>query len=330
MHTIFVNIASYRDFLLINTLSSLVKNESGRNKIIYGVFEQNEYDESLPVKHKEFFDSLFVENKIRYKRMEPRFSDGTMWARSINSMQIYDEEFMYQIDSHMLFDKDWDHYLMLDYYQAREIEDTEKIILTSGTKNFELYENHITKHVMTKDITVKFGYYQFEKNLTLRVHGPWIPATEVVTPSIHAIAGNFFTTTKWVKDVGYNSNLFFDKEEQYMAISSTLAGYKMYHQRKIKCYHFLGSAKHTTKLDVNPVIDQEILLKNKEREQKEFVRYIYSLGEERLKEYYRISGVDYINKKLDKRAISTVAKPSIENDWEVEESDKSVDEAKKD
>lgn len=325
MHTIFVNIASYRDNLLLETLTSLIKNESGRNKIVYGVFEQIDLNDSLPVKEKDFFDSLSNEGKIRYKRMDPTFSDGVTWARSINSMQVYDEEFMYQVDSHMFFDKDWDHYLILDYNQAREIAKTDKIILTTGTKNFEIFKNQITKHVMSKDVTVKFGYWQFEKNLTLRVHGAWIPATDVVTPSIHTIAGNFFVPTTWLKDVGYNTNLFFDKEEQYMSISSILAGYKIYHQRKIKCYHYLHSAKHRSKIDINPVIDTERIKKNRERETKEFIRYIYSLGEEKLNEFFRLTGVDYINKKLEERAISRTATPNIEIDWEIENQSDNLD-----
>lgn len=313
MKSIFVNIASYRDNLLSATINSLIKNESGRNKITYGIFEQIKYEDSLEKKNAE----LLKQNNIRYKRIDPQFSDGVVWARSINSMQHDEEEFYYQIDSHMLFDKDWDNFLIFDYNQAKKYANTDKVIVSSGCKNFEVYENRIIKHTMSKDITVKFGYYQFGKNLQLKVHGAWIPATESVTPSIHAIAGNFFTTSRWLKDVGYNAKLYFDAEEQYMAISSIIAGYKIFHQRNIKCYHYLDSAKHLSKQEIDPVIDPKIIEKNKLKEEKEFINYIYSLEEEQLNNYYQETGVDYINRKLEERAITRSISSSQEVDWEI-------------
>lgn len=314
MRSIFVNIASYRDELLLATLNSLIENESGRNDIVYGIFEQTVFEDSLLVKAPD----LLKTHKIRYKRIDPEYSDGAVWARAINAMQIYDEEFMYQIDSHMLFDKDWDHFLMLDYNQAVEKSNTNKIILTSGTKNFEYFGgSYIAKHTLTSDITVNFKYYQFAKNLMLKVHGPWIPFTEEVTPAIHAVAGNFFTPTSWVKDVGYNTRLFFQAEEQVMALSSIIAGYKIYHQRRVKCYHYLDSKRHTSRQEVNPVVPLNRIDANKKRESDELLAYIYSLGEEKLNLYKEITGVDYINRKLEERAITRTIEPDIPIDWEI-------------
>jgi len=315
MNKIFVSIASFRDDLLFPTITSLLQNESGRNEIIYGIFEQIKFEDSLLRKHPD----LLNHPRIRYKRIDPEYSDGAVWARAINAMQVYDEEFFYQIDSHMLFDKNWDHYLILDYIRAKNLANSERVILSTGTKNYEYNDNKILMHTLTEDVTVKFGYFQFKKNLELRVHGPWVAATEEVTPAIHAVAGNFFTISKWIKEVGHNTRLFFDFEEPYMAISSILAGYKIFHQRKIKCYHYLDVANHKSKQEVEPVVPISRIEANKKREESEFIEYIYSLGEERLKEYYKITGVDYLNRKLEDRAISRIAKHDADlvNDWEI-------------
>ena len=95
MKSIFVNIASYRDNLLIPTIKSLMHNESGRNKIYYGIFEQTKVEESLLKKCPEIVE----QENVRYKRIDPEYSDGAVWARAINSMQVYDEDLFYQIDS---------------------------------------------------------------------------------------------------------------------------------------------------------------------------------------------------------------------------------------
>jgi hypothetical protein len=315
MAKIFVNICSYRDKLLAPTICSLLETESGRNQITYGIFEQTKLEDSLQVKYPEI-----VKNpKVRYKRIDPEFSDGVVWARCINSMQIYDEEFQYQIDSHMLFDKDWDHQLILDYNHTSKLANTKKVLLTSGTKNFDLDGERITKHTLTDDITVKLGYFQFDKNLRLHAHGPWVPSTEVATPSIHICAGNFFAPVSWIKDVGYNTNIFFEGEEQMFVITSIVAGYQIFHHRKIKVYHYLKSSNHESKQTINPVANPERLKKNIERSEKELVDYIYSLDEAQLERYRKITGVDYINRKLENRAISRgiSINPGVTNDWEI-------------
>ena len=314
MAKIFVNVCSYRDRLLAPTLKSILETESGRNQITYGVFEQTRLEDSLQTK----FPELASHPRVRYKRIDPEFSDGVVWARCINSMQIYDEEFQYQIDSHMLFDKDWDHQLILDYNHACNVANTDKVLLTSGTKNYDLDGDQITKHTLNGDITVKLGYFQFDKNLRLHAHGPWVASTDTVTPAIHICAGNFFAPVKWIKEVGYNTRIFFEGEEQMFVITSILAGYKIYHHRKIRVYHYLRSANHESKQVVNPVANLERLKLNQQRSEQELVDYIYSLDEAQLEEYRKITGVDYINRKLEHRAISRgiTPNPGIDNDWE--------------
>jgi len=298
MKKIFVNVCSYRDKLLLPTIESLIENESGRNEIVKA-------------------PDLVKKTNIRYKRIDPEFSDGVVWARSINSMQIYEEEFQYQIDSHMLFDKGWDHYLILDYLHACKVAGHDRVLLTCGTKNFDLDGDRITKHTLTDDISVNLGYYQFDKNMRLHAHGPWVPARDVVSPSRHICAGNFFAPAKWVKEVGYNTNIFFEGEEQMFALTSFLKGYSIYHMRRAKVYHYLRSANHETKQTVNPVVDARRLNMNKKRSEKELSNFIYSVDEAKLEEFRKHTGVDYINRKLEERAISRHIKPDVEIDWEI-------------
>lgn len=315
MPKIFVNLCSYRDKLLAPTIESLLETESGRNKITYGIFEQTKYEDSLQIKS----PHIVSHPNVRYKRIDPEYSDGVVWARAINAMQVHDEEYQYQIDSHMLFDKDWDHQLMLDYNDARRAANTDKVLLTSGTKNFDLNGDRITKHTLTEDITVHLGYFQFDKDLRLHAHGPWVSATKTVSPSIHICAGNFFAPIKWIKEVGYNTDIFFEGEEQILALSSILAGYKIFHHRRIRVYHYLRSSSHESKQTINPIISQEKLQRNHDRSKKAIIDYIYSLTDDQLEEYRRLTGVDYINRKLENRAISReiTPDPGVINDWEV-------------
>jgi hypothetical protein len=313
MKKIFVNICSYRDKLLAMTLQSLLDNESGRNTITYGVFEQTKLEDSLQTK----YPHLANHKQVRYKRIDPEYSDGVVWARAINSKQIYDEEFQYQIDSHMLFDKAWDNYLMLDYMQGCRDVGHDRVVLTAGTKNFDLDGDKITKHTLSDDISVKLGYYQFNKNMRLYAHGPWIPSPEKLQPSIHICAGNFFAPAKWTTEVGYNTNIYFEGEEQMLVLMSFLKGYKIFAQRRVKCYHYLRSSNWESKQTINPVISQEKISMNQKRSEKELSDFIYSIDEEDLKRFREETGVDLINRKLEERAISRHIKSEMTPDWEI-------------
>lgn len=315
MAKIFVNVCSYRDILLVPTIQSLLDTQSGRNKITIGIFEQTKLEDSLLTKAPE----LVKNEQILYKRIDPEYSDGVVWARYINSMQIDDEEFQYQIDSHMLFDKDWDNQLIWDYRDACKVANSNNIVLTSGTKNYDLNGEQITKHTLNEDITVKLGYFQFDKGLRLHAHGSWISATNTCTPSIHICAGNFFAPVSWIKDVGYNTRIFFEGEEQMMVLQTIIAGYKIFHHRKIKVYHYLRSGSHETKQVINPCVPKEHLERNIRRSEKELIDYVYSIPEEKLEQYRKITGVDYINRKLENRAISKEIEPykGVINDWQI-------------
>ena len=294
MKTIFVNICSYRDKLLETTLNSLIKNESGRNNIVYGIFEQTSYEDSLEKNN----PKIYHQKNIRYKRIDPQHSDGVVWARHINSLQVEDEEFYYQIDSHVLFDKDWDHYLILDYQRAKQISNNEKVVLTAGCLNFEMRENVLTKFTLDNPVTVAPKYYNFDENLKLWAHGVIISSPDDPEPSPHIFAGNFFTTRDWLIDVGYNTNIFFSGEEQMMALMSFLKGYDMFIQRKMMAYHLLNTENYNTKPTINSVIPREKLRKLEEKTKIEISKFLYSIDEQSLVQFKEKYGVDYINKKI--------------------------------
>ena len=113
--------------------------------------------------------------------------------------------------------------------------------------------------------------------------------------------------------------MFFEGEEQILVISSILADYKIYHQRKIKVYHYLRSATHESKQTNSPIISESKIKIRQDISVKEISDYIYSLTEEQLEKYRRVTGVDYINRKLEHRAISRNLQPypGVINDWEI-------------
>ena len=314
---IFVSIISYRDPLLALTINSLLKNKSNNHEITIGIFEQTAIEDSLVIKN----PLLLNNTNIRYKRIDPEFSDGVGWARHINCLQVKDEDFIYQIDSHMLFEQDWDNYLVDDWTLGKEKHNTNKIIITGNCKNFDLDETGVPiLHYSDLNVTCKGKYFLWQHHDIVAAHGEQIEATADIEPAIHIFAGNFFTHTSWLKDVGIDANIYFDGEELLMVLSSFAAGYHLYHPRSIHCYHYTKTGEYLTKQWYKPIIPMERYSQLTTAGQEYWQAYVNSLDRSILEKYYEYSGVDYINKKIDERAMTyqiTVSAPIEETPIEV-------------
>jgi hypothetical protein len=313
---IFVSICSYRDPLLHHTLESLIATKSERTEVTYAVFEQVRYEDSLEV----LYPQLVARPDVKYKRIDPKFSNGVGWARNVNALELTDEDFYYQIDSHMLFDKNWDRALINDYKQAMAKTGTNRIVISSNCKNFDVIDNvpHLEHN---RNVATLAKFYQFGNDFKIYAHGEHVDPTEEVVPAAHIFAGNLFTHADWIENVGINPKIFFHGEEQMFALASFAAGYRLFHGRWICCYHYIGSNSHTSKQDIEPVVPLEIIEKRKLQSDIELIRYIRSLDDNVLESFRRYSGVDYINRKIEKRAISDKMLPSIPNDWEIPDRD---------
>lgn len=297
---IFVSIVSYRDPLLKMTVENILQQASSRHQITVGIFEQTAVEDSLETVAPELVSNA----QVKYKRIDPIYSEGVGWARAINSMQIEDEDFLYEIDSHMLFDKDWDRYLVNDWRKARNKAGSDKVIITGSCFSFDIDEQGKPRlHTNHYPMTCKVGYFHYQENNILGAHGDIIDRTDDVEPAIHICAGNFFTHTDWVRNVGINHKVFFDGEEQLMVLSSIANGYKLYHPRELHSYHYIGTGDYVTKQWHKPLITMEKYGEFVRKSIKQLSDYLEQIDEDVLEEYREYSGVDYINQRLEPKCI---------------------------
>jgi Glycosyltransferase (GlcNAc) len=295
----FVSICSYRDPLLQTTLASLINNQSRRHSVTYSILEQTTYDYSLEALHPE----LLLRSDVIYKRIDPQYSEGVGWARHINSLNITDEDFFYQIDSHMLFEKDWDRHLIEDYKLASRAKGTDRVIITNGTKAFIIGEKgELFLENYENDVTSRGRYKKFRPDNILEAQCEILDSDNTLAPAIHIFAGNFFTHAAWVKNVGINPKIFLSGEEQLMALTSFIQKYAMFHGRKLYCYHLDDTTDYITKQHQDPVVNDDVLKNRIDRSVKELNKYLDSLDEDILLDFYKYSGVDYINRDVDQRS----------------------------
>ena len=101
---IFVNLASYRDPECHKTVKSLIFNSSNWKNLRICVCEQND-EEDLSCLHE--LDSIY-HKIIKVISLSYKDARGPTWARFLIQQQYNSEQYYLQIDSHTIFEKDWD------------------------------------------------------------------------------------------------------------------------------------------------------------------------------------------------------------------------------
>lgn len=299
--TIFVSICSYRDPMLKHTVESLLSTKSDETNVVISILDQSKIPNEIPP----------LDNII-YKQINPEYSNGGCWARHLNSLNLTNEDFYYQIDSHDIFDNDWDIYLVNDYIKYSNHYNTNKVILTSACKEFIIDENNQFIKEGIDDATAIAKYlvnYQFiDRYKSLIAHSYYYSAQpNEIIPAIHIHGGNLFTHSDYIKKIGISPYLSYREEEQYTTLLAFACGYKLCHHTKIFNYHLNYDGKvYPTKTWVDPVISLERQAQLDSISLSHWKNFIDSLNPEILEHYKKFSGVDYINQQLEPRALITL------------------------
>ena len=312
MH-IFVSVCSYRDPLLGHTINDMMRQRSMNHDITYSIFDQSYHDESLASTHPE----LAFHPNVIYKRIDPEYTDGVVWARHINSLNVSEEHDMfYQIDSHMMFKDNWDEMVLSDYEAASKIAGHKKVIVTGSCHVFDYnIETKVATKIEEPNTTTRVRYYKLSPpHFIPGAHGDIVPATEYPERGFHILAGNFFTHAAWVNNVGLNPRLDYNAEEVMMSLTSWVAGYSIFHNTNSPSYHLNNTEEWPSKQWINPVIDMQRIYDLKDRGTRIFTDYIQNMDTDLKIKYYKHFGVDWINKKIDERARTYTHKNNTEYD----------------
>src|SRR5690348_6724629 len=112
--TIFVSIASYLDPMLFFTLHDGFAKARHPERLAFAVIDQNIDDQRAAIA------ALPFAAQVRYVHVHPQDTLGVCWARS-TAFSLYDgEDYLLQIDSHMLFEEDWDEKLLAQHAALKQ------------------------------------------------------------------------------------------------------------------------------------------------------------------------------------------------------------------
>lgn len=291
--TILIEIASYCDPELLNTVYSALIQADNPERIHFAICYQsddlNDYNELKKIKN----------CKVWYlKESQAR---GSVYARFLCQHLIGDEKYIYQIDSHMRFVKHWDTKIIdqllslndpkaiLSVYPPYCTEDMMRLPLDDKT-----YDEPTDGGVMYTN-----GFRESE-NYFLSCNTNPIKNDDyrAYKKNIFIAAGNFFTFSEAHREVLHDREMYFYGDELPMSIRLFTHGWNVYNPGESYIYH-----QYERKNRKFPSITDAMLTESKRLEALLNIRGTskelgkFGLGNVRtLEEYEKFSGIDFKNK----------------------------------
>lgn len=231
MKSIFVQISSYHDYELCNTILNAMSKSSKQTIINFGVH-------SIYYKENDIVLPDFSNIKILTSEAPENLGMGL--GRLIAHNFYNGEDYYFQIDAHTYFDQDWDLSLIddIEYYKSLGFSD---IVLTAYPRNYSYKNGDV---VLDEGESCNLTAISFHENKqmfkTTRVPSQTAMPNEngnIFSKSVSG--GNIFATGGFIEP---NPKIFANGEEIFIAARAWTSGYDLLIPRKIPIYHLYYDA----------------------------------------------------------------------------------------
>lgn len=307
--TIYITIASYCDPLLWHTVNECWSKAERPDRLRFGIVDQGEADARKTVAELPFAD------QVRYVFLDKRDARGPCWARAIGFSLYGNEDYLLQLDSHMIFDQGWDR-LLKEQLESLAPKNR-KAILSTHPWGFEIKDGVFHRCAGTAGVLAirpKKNSALTEASPILEFQATPVPGSAPM-PGYHVAAGFLFTRGGFVDAVPYDPHLYFHGEEQNLAIRAYTRGWDIYHPVAPPVYHLYRQPATTGQGNTRPlhwdVAEDEQRktrwwqLQDAARERMRRLLYgegiegAYGLGTVRtLADFAVFSGIDYVRRVI--------------------------------
>ncbi len=223
---IFVSIASYRDQQLEPTIRDCIMKARHPQRLRFGICWQHGDDEQpLPFAH---------HPHVRILDVDWRESRGACWARAEIMKLWQGEDFFMQIDSHCRFATAWDERMIA----TMERTGSERPLLSTYASGFTPSTDGTIERLGGHPQLMAIE--SFTPDGLPQLKPVDIPDWQTRTTPMRArflAAGFLFTLGTFVKEVGYDPDLYFFGEEIAMTLRAFTHGYDLYHPNEVLVWH---------------------------------------------------------------------------------------------
>lgn len=155
-YSIFIPMAAVNELYIKMTIESALKTAAHPERISFGVWEHSTTGE---------FTDLTMFSNIKHSKLQYNALLGVGLARQA-ALAFYDQEdFIFQIDAHMLFKEGWDNKLINRYFEISNIYKTDKIIITTHGPWWSFKDSGDIYYSLDEDRMIALSY---ELNLQVK------------------------------------------------------------------------------------------------------------------------------------------------------------------
>ena len=228
--SMFVSVASFCDPVLPFTLARAVQQARWPEQLHFGVVDQSPAAPGAT-------PAAALPARITRVQIDPVEARGPCWARAL-AMSLYeDEDWFFQIDSHMEFGPHWDEFLI---GQAQSLlAGRPGLAISSYPTAFVFEDGQPVQRSVTAGVlghVVKPGSVFEADHPVLGFEAHPFDST-VPVRGFHIGAGCLFAPGDFAKRFPYDPHLYFHGEEQAMASRLFSHGWDIFHVPAMPVYH---------------------------------------------------------------------------------------------
>jgi len=306
LDTIFVGIAAMNEIDTIQTIENALEMAAYPDNISFGVWNHSTHGEDL----------IYSHPRVRIVNAHYPISMGLGVARSCVASLYGGEKYYYQIDAHMLFQKDWDEKLVEAHKRLEAGVAWKPIISYFGQMWWTDEDGKIQGYdPETSVIGLPMTYSPEHRSfgLPINIGHPegakmWEETDKPYLEHYNIQGGFLFTKANFLWDVGYDPQLMFYGEELLLAMRAWTRGYRIFVIKDPIQWHKdrWGSKKHEQERDIventqrPPTSPEGVIWDWRQQESMKRVQKIFS-GEitgfwgapnrQRLRDYLKVSGL---------------------------------------
>ncbi len=311
--SIFISIASYQDPVLAFTIRDAYEKAAWPDELHFGVVDQSRADTPYPV------PAAIPPHQVSYVKIAPEQARGVCWARAVAMSLMGRDDWYLQIDSHTMFEQDWDQTLMTKASTLMSF--TPHCVIASYPSAFHFVDGVATVRQPTSKLWAHVVAPEssfVDDNPVLRFKSRALPGLGAVE-GFHVAGGGLFAPADFVAQFPYDPYLYFGEEEPALALRLFTHGWTMYHVAGLPLLHLYNEPGNTATRplhwDVTDNDGVQPLWVRLSAQAKERMKILvsgdssslgaYGLGHKRtLEDYAQECGIDYIKRELHPRAYS--------------------------
>lgn len=309
---IFIQIASYRDPELLNTLQDCIDKSKYPENLVFGICWQHSKEDEWDT-----LDDYKDDPRFRIVDVDYRESKGACWARNTLQQQYGGEQYTLQLDSHHRFIQDWDEEL-ITMLKSLQDKGHQKPLLTSYISSYDPQNDPEGR----TQVPWLMNFDRFIPEGAVFFLPATIPNWETMTEPIPArfYSAHFaFSLGSFVEEVPHDPNYYFHGEEISIAVRAYTHGYDLFHPHKIIAWHEYTRRGRTKQWDDDKTWgnkNSESHLRNRKLFEmdgltKDIDFGIYDFGTERtLEDYERYAGVSFKKRAVQKYTLDNNFAPN--------------------